>query len=356
MATSNGLDARVLVCAPVGRDAPLIQQMLAKAAITTELCPTVSGVCRELAAGAAAAILTQESLSPVAVAELLGVLDAQPPWSDLPLLVLVGSGPSTPASSALVGARAQRSRDQLLAAVAHDLKNPLGAVKGHAQLLQRRAARGESRGSEQFLQGLATIDAIATRAAAQLDELLDLARSQAQQTLVLNSAAVDLVALIHATVGEHQAAAPHHQIRVQTAMPELLGVWDAARLARVLGNLLANAIKYSPPGSQVVVDLQAEDTPAGAWAVLSVRDEGLGIPPAELPRVFEPFYRASNVEGQLPGTGLGLASTRHIVERHGGSIAVASQVGGGTTFTVRLPLAPGEGPSPAGAPGRADPP
>jgi signal transduction histidine kinase len=77
---------------------------------------------------------------------------------------------------------------------------------------------------------------------------------------------------------------------------------------------------------------------SGSWAVLEVRDGGIGIPPEDLPRIFERFYRASNVGDQLRGTGLGLAGARQIVEQHGGEISVSSQPGTGTTFAVRLPL------------------
>jgi signal transduction histidine kinase len=103
---------------------------------------------------------------------------------------------------------------------------------------------------------------------------------------------------------------------------------------RVVANLVSNAIKYSPGGGDVRVELAAE----AGWAVLRVQDQGVGIPAADLPRVFEQFHRAANVAGRIGGTGLGLAGARHIVEQHGGSIALESQEGVGTTVTVRLPL------------------
>jgi signal transduction histidine kinase len=121
-------------------------------------------------------------------------------------------------------------------------------------------------------------------------------------------------------------------------VPALFGDWDAARLGRVLANLLANAIKYSPQGGPITVDLKREEMDAGAFAVLAVRDQGLGIPAEDLPRIFEPFQRARNVVGRIGGSGLGLASVRQIVEQHGGTIAVTSEGGAGSTFTVRLPL------------------
>ena len=116
--------------------------------------------------------------------------------------------------------------------------------------------------------------------------------------------------------------------------------WDARRLRRILDNLAANALKYGPEGGEVVVRLGREGAAGEAWADLTVQDRGIGIPADELPRVFEPRFRARNARGRYTGGGLGLFAARLIVEQHGGTIAVASEEGKGTTFTVRLPLAP----------------
>ncbi|HEY8694521.1 MAG TPA: sensor histidine kinase, partial [Chloroflexota bacterium] len=125
-----------------------------------------------------------------------------------------------------------------------------------------------------------------------------------------------------------------HRLRVSATAPAVPGVWDVARVHRVVANLLANAIKYSPAGGDVVVLVGVD----GDWAVLAVCDEGLGIPAADLPHVFERFHRGSNVE-RISGTGIGLAGAKDIVELHGGTIAVTSIEGRGTTVAVRLPLA-----------------
>ena len=104
-----------------------------------------------------------------------------------------------------------------------------------------------------------------------------------------------------------------------------------------MSNLVSNAVKYSPRGGDITIEASQETIDGQEWAVLVVRDNGIGIPPAELERVFEPYYRASNTAGTVSGSGIGLAGTRHIVEQHGGDIAVESRAGD-TTFTVRLPL------------------
>ncbi len=98
-------------------------------------------------------------------------------------------------------------------------------------------------------------------------------------------------------------------------------------------------MKYSPQGGQITVEVGREEEAGDTWAVLVVRDQGIGIPESELPNIFERFYRASNARGRVSGTGLGLAGVRQIVEQHGGSVSVASEEGCGATFAVRLPAA-----------------
>lgn len=130
-------------------------------------------------------------------------------------------------------------------------------------------------------------------------------------------------------------------------MPELVGDWDRVRLERLVDNLLSNAIKYSPHGGDVVVTIRQARCHGGDWAVLAVRDQGIGIPAAEFGRIFERFHRGTNVAGRITGTGIGLASARQVAAEHGGSIAVESREGGGSTFTVRLPLSAETDPAPA---------
>jgi signal transduction histidine kinase len=122
-------------------------------------------------------------------------------------------------------------------------------------------------------------------------------------------------------------------------MNELCGVWDAARLRRVLENLIGNAIKYSPDGGGVRVEIGQEhgDSSTTAWAVICVVDSGIGIPPGDIPHLFERFRRGRNVT-QIAGTGLGLSGAKRIIEQHGGRLEVVSAEGVGSTFTIRLPL------------------
>lgn len=228
---------------------------------------------------------------------------------------------------------ALRLRDGVLSTISHDLKSPVVAVMGLAQLLQRRAAAAETLDSERVAPLLARIESAAIRMTRLIDELLDVARLQAGQALALDRQPVDLVALARRIAAEHQATAERHQIQVDAAVPDLVGPWDAFRLERVLDNLLSNAIKYSPEGERITVTVRHDEPDR---AVLAVRDRGVGIPAADLPYVFDWFHRAANV-GRTPGTGLGLAAARGIVTEHGGTITIDSAEGEGTTVTIYLP-------------------
>ena len=150
---------------------------------------------------------------------------------------------------------------------------------------------------------------------------------------------MDLVALTEDLVAQYAATTNQHRLVLSgEGHGVLVGCWDTDRLEQVIGNLLTNAIKYSPEGGPVDVTLARVEDEGGAWARLAVRDRGLGIPAEDRPRLFERFHRGSNVIGRIVGTGIGLASAARIVRQHGGSIAVESEEGEGSTFTVMLPL------------------
>jgi PAS domain S-box-containing protein len=227
-----------------------------------------------------------------------------------------------------------RTRDEFLSSASHDLKNPLAAIKGLAQLLQRRAARGEIVDFEQVKDGLTRIDTATTKMTAIVDELLDIAKLQMGRPLDLERRPMDLIGAARAVANEQQQQSRRHTITVEAPEDHLLGAWDPVRVERVLGNLVSNAVKYSPAGGTITVSVRQED----GWAVIDVLDHGIGIPAADLPYIFERFRRGSNVIGRIDGTGIGLAATRHIVEQHGGSITAESVEGSGTRFTVRLPI------------------
>ncbi len=237
-----------------------------------------------------------------------------------------------------------RGRDELLASAAHDLKNPLVSIKTYVQLLAQDVAR-ETATPTRVSERLARIDAAARRVQALADELADVARLELGEELLLNLGPVDLVALGKHVVDEHTARAGSCTLLFESADPALDGVYDGPRLERVLGNLVENALKYSPGGGEVRVSVWSSGAASEQAAYVQVRDHGVGIPAVDLPHVFERFRRAGNVAGRIAGSGLGLAGAKSIVEEHGGSIELVSQEGVGTTVTVRLPV---------GVAGRAD--
>ncbi len=234
--------------------------------------------------------------------------------------------------------RHDQQKDLVLASLSHDLRSPLTAIRGRVQLLQRRVATLPEPQRASVESGLQEIARTADRMSAMTEELLDVTRVQAGQPLELRREATDLVELARRAVADHEAAGSGHPLRLSTTAGSLVGEWDAARLARVLDNLLTNAEKYSPEGAEIDVRLSITLDGPGPWAVLAVQDRGIGIPATDLERVFEPLQRGTNVDGAADGVGLGLAGVRQIVEQHGGAVAVESAPGEGSTFTVRLPL------------------
>jgi PAS domain S-box-containing protein len=239
---------------------------------------------------------------------------------------------------------AVRAREELLSIVSHDLKNKLVAILGASKLLIRQVSESGSSEMKRLSDGLARIEDTATKMTMLVNEMLDFARLQAGGELDLFKRPVDVVALARQVAAERQHFTDRHELRVEAAEAQLVGVWDGFRLERVLTNLISNAVKYSPSGGEVVISVATgaapqQDELTGSWAEISVRDEGVGIAATDLPYIFERFWRSGNVATRIGGTGIGLAIARRIIEQHGGTIGVTSQVGIGSNFIVRLPLA-----------------
>jgi PAS domain S-box-containing protein len=229
--------------------------------------------------------------------------------------------------------RAETNRRTLLDALAHDLRNPLTTIKMQSQLLRRRTElRGVPDGSE-LVERLAGLEGLAERMTILLDELDDLAHLTSGSMAALDRRPVDLVALIRERIETSPIVGGLSTLAFDTAETELIGQWDEHQVRRVIENLLSNAVKYSPAGGEVRVRVFRD----GPTAVLQVQDAGIGIPAGDLPHVFTFRHRGGNV-GSIPGSGIGLSTIKQIVERHGGTVAVASEEGVGSTFTVRLPL------------------
>jgi signal transduction histidine kinase len=221
----------------------------------------------------------------------------------------------------------QQAQQDFLANVSHDLKTPLTSIQGYSQAIMDGAASDP-------VQAATIIHDEAGRLNRMVIQLTDLARLQSGR-LPMNLTPLDL-GKITAAVGERVAIVARDKgvrFEVEAApMPEIMG--DGDRLAQVLMNLMSNAIKYTPQGGSVRVETRA----ANGGVEVVIDDTGIGIPPDELPRIFERFYQVDKARGPQRGTGLGLAIVREIVQAHGGRINVASMgMGRGATFTLWLP-------------------
>ena len=224
-----------------------------------------------------------------------------------------------------------RLKEEFLATAAHDLKTPLTTVLARAQLMERRAMRDPQAPAD--LTSIQILVRETRRLQRLVLELLDASRAEHGQ-LIGEQNTVDLTSLAQMVCARHTSGL--HTCEVEAGEP-IVGVYDDVRLEQVLDNLVENAVKYSPHGSPVHVRLWRQEQEV----LLTVSDSGIGIPDADLPHVFERFYRSANADDRhFPGLGLGLYICRTIVEQHGGRIWVTSDLGQGTTFHIALPYVP----------------
>jgi len=374
MPAPDAPEMRVLVLAPTGRDAANSISILTKAGIACAACRDVPEVCEGIVAGAAVLILTEESLAQDRVGQLAEALSAQPPWSDFPIVLLTRGGPESPAATramrtlgnvmllerpvrvfTLVTAattalrarakqyqiRAQlddlRSADarknEFLATLAHELRNPLAPVRTGLQILRisgdLRGAAAETRDMMERQIGHMT---------RLIDDLMDVSRIT-RGKVVLKREFLDFRRVLDSALELSRApmeAAGHAFTATLPDRPLPLD-GDATRLAQIVANLLNNAAEYTPDGGRIDLSVGIERE----TVVIRVRDDGVGIPADMLPVVFEMFAQVGrSIDRAQGGLGIGLTLVRSLVELHGGTIAAESAgAGQGSTFTVTLPLA-----------------
>ncbi len=232
-----------------------------------------------------------------------------------------------------IAERLARQKHDLLAflgGVAHDLRNPLAAMRMGLRLLTREEPHCTE---EQKRKTLALLDRQIVRLEHMVGDFLDATRIEAGH-LELRPEERDAREIANEAVELYRSSGCR-RIRFSAPDGPVDVRCDGERIAQVLNNLLSNAIKYSPKGGDVLVSVAT----AGDYAIISVQDAGIGIPPNEIERVFEPFHRTGASRETAPGVGLGLSVARRIVEEHGGTLEVESELGVGSTFRVRLPLA-----------------
>jgi PAS domain S-box-containing protein len=223
-------------------------------------------------------------------------------------------------------------RDHFLSIAAHELKTPITALLGHAQLLQQRLLRtGQFEAREYRM--LEVITEQALRLANMVEVLLDVGRLRTG-ALAMDTNTLDLSRLVQRVVGEIEPGLEHHALHLRIPGQPILITGDEMRLEQVIQNLVQNAIKYSPHGGEIFVRLESID----GRVCISVADHGIGIPPQALADIFRQFYRADNVNQlNISGFGLGLYVVSEIVSMHNGTVDVESIEGKGSTFRVYLP-------------------
>jgi signal transduction histidine kinase len=375
-------DGRILILAPAGRDATLLETTLAAQGYRVERARDAGALAGAVAAGAGAAILTEEALGLRGLDALICTLREQPPWSDFPILLLTSHeqvAERTPPAQHLVEAlgnvtiierpvrivaflssvraalRARRrqyearalftseraaraeaeqanlAKDNFLAVLSHELRTPLTAVMGWARMLDSGVLD-----PERAAVALATITRNATLLARLIDDLLDVSRI-ANGKLTIDRRPLDLADVVQPAVDAVRPAAAAAGIELSASVVPAPLLGDAGRLQQVIDNLLSNAVKFTRAGGRIEVAL-AND---GAVARLTVSDTGIGIAPEFLPHIFDRFRQAEAARTRSHGgLGLGLAIVHQIVAMHDGTVrATSAGLDTGTCFHIELPLA-----------------
>jgi signal transduction histidine kinase len=225
-----------------------------------------------------------------------------------------------------------QEKNHMLGMAAHDIRNPLGIILGYAKFLQADAGPLLSSDHRAFLDAITQSSEFVLGL---VEQLLDISTIESGK-LIIERSSVDLVQLVtnHVELIGVLAARKNIQISLDAPAESVIVNVDASKIEQVLSNLTGNAIKFSAPGTAILVRV----TPTPTRIEFSVQDEGPGIPRNEYSRLFRPFSTTSvRATGGERSTGLGLAIARRIVEGHGGEITVESQVGKGSTFRVSLP-------------------
>ena len=366
------LERRVLILAPIGKDAALIASILEKEDIPGLICPDIACLVQELERGAGAMLVEEEALA-AGDGGLAAALARQSSWSDFPVLLLARPGHDSPTViwsleslgnvallerpvrvAALVSAvrtalrarerqyqtrahlqereRADRRKDEFLATLAHELRNPLAPIRNSVNML-RLSGIGQPADA-----ALEMMDRQIDHMVRLVDDLTEVSRIT-RGTIELRREPVDLNSVIHSAVETARPLldAAGHTLDLRLAPEALVVVGDPVRLAQVFSNLINNAVKYTDPGGHITVTVQAD----GAHAVVTVADTGIGISAESLPIVFDMFIQASEHKGRgKSGLGIGLTLVRSLVQMHGGEVSARSAgLGRGSEFTVRLPRA-----------------
>jgi signal transduction histidine kinase/ActR/RegA family two-component response regulator len=379
-AVPTGDAYRVVVLAPTGKDAALAQTILGRAGLSCLICDDVEDVRRALEDGAGALLLAEEAVSESGRDRFAALVHGQPAWSDLPILVLARPGADSAAVAsamdrlgnvtvlerparvatvvsavrAALRARqrqyeirahleerrqaeqalrdADRRKDEFLAVLAHELRNPLAPVRNSLAILRLNGVKDATlrRATEMMERQVNVMVRL-------VDDLLEMSRIT-RDKLELRREPVEMAAVIASAVETSRPLVDTARLHLTLTLPaERLQVeGDPVRLAQVFSNLLNNATKYTEPGGEITLAVWRD----GDQVAVSVRDTGVGIPADMLPRVFDMFTQVErHTERAQGGLGIGLTLVKRLVEMHGGTVTASSRgIGTGSEFVVRVPL------------------
>jgi signal transduction histidine kinase/CheY-like chemotaxis protein len=375
------LERRILVHAPTSKDSELTCQVLSQKGLSSASCDSIETLAREMERGVGVVILAEEAFVRDDIRPVVDLLNRQPAWSDLPIILITRQGADSPAvaeaanllgnvtllerptrlnalvTAAQAGLRARRRqfqardlllararaedslrqadrrKDEFLATLAHELRNPLAPLRNSVHILQLSAA--DDSATARLCE---TMERQVNHLVRLVDDLLEVSRIT-RGKIELRKEEIELAAIARNAIETSRPVIDAAKVQLAISLPQqpvtLYG--DAVRLAQVFANLLNNAAKYTNEGGQIWFTAREED----GEAVVSVRDTGIGIAEDLLPKVFEMFMQVDPVTDRSQGgLGIGLTLVRSLVELHGGSVLVRSEgPDKGSEFVVRLPIA-----------------
>lgn len=361
---TESLELRLLVCAPYGKDAVLACRALEQAGLHCHVCKTLTELVEELHRGAGAVLTVEEALPRAAAGPLIKYLSTQPTWSDIPILVMTKPGGESPwtfdayewlenltllerplrAPSLISAARsalrarqrqyeirlADQRKDEFLAMLGHELRNPLAPISAAATLLELMPTDIDrvKRSSKIIARQVGHMTNL-------IDDLLDVARVT-RGLITLDKQPLDLRDILSEAVEQIRPliTARQHQLSLHLPPDPAPVLADRKRLVQVVVNILNNASKYTPEGGNISARLRVQ----GDDIILDISDDGIGMTPELIPQVFDLFSQAQRASDRSQGgLGLGLALVKSLVESHGGKVhAVSEGIGKGSTFTMQL--------------------
>lgn len=369
------MERRIVICTPTGQDAALTSRVFRSVNIGSMVCRDTGELLEQLPRGAGALLLAEEVISGAAMRPLAQYVASQPTWSDIPILLLTRSGADSldvrravdrlgnvtlmerpvrtialiSAARSAIRARerqyqvrdADQRKDEFLATLAHELRNPLAPIRTSMGILKHLHPD-----SEPVTRLRNVVDRQVTHLTRLVDDLLDVARITSGK-VVLKKDRITLRSVVnHAVeISSSSMEAKKHRLEVNEPESDFMLNADHARLVQSVANLLVNAAKFTPPGGRIVLGTQVD----GDTVTFCVRDNGIGLEPVSLTRIFDLFAQTP-VPGEAPtGLGIGLSLARQFAGMHGGTLhAVSDGLGRGSEFVLTLPVVVEQQHSPPG--------